>query len=402
MPFELNKEQRFIVDKAIEWFYNSPEQIFQYVGPPGSGKSLVLGEIIQRLGLNIETEIAPMSYIGAASLVMRRNGLLKAKTIHSWLYEYKEIPKKDKYGKYVYDDKGLIVMKKIFKARKKLDPKIKLIIIDEAYCTPRNMKSQILKFGLKVIACGDPNQLPPVGDFPAFLIDGQIYRLTQIMRQVNRTDIISIAQASMRGEDIKTGSYGNSLVIEPKDLTDDMLLWADIIICGTNDTRDYFNTKIRSLKGHIGRLPEHGEKIVCRNNNWAIEAYSDDGNSMNLVNGLIGTVANYPSINAYHPERKTFDLIFRCESAKCMFECEANYQYINSDHKTRAHMKEYNPKYTFGELFEYAYAITCHISQGSQFNKVIYIEEKMFSNNQSALNLVGCTRAVESLIYVKA
>ena len=84
----LNDQQEKIVKKAVDWFYNSSEQAFQYSGSAGTGKSVVMNAIIQALGLDI-TEVAPMSFIGAAVIVMRRKGLINAKTVHSWLYELK-------------------------------------------------------------------------------------------------------------------------------------------------------------------------------------------------------------------------------------------------------------------------------------------------------------------------
>ena len=44
----------------------------------------------------------------------------------------------------------------------------KLICIDEAGCVPHSLKAEIESRGLKVLACGDLNQLPPVKDKPAY------------------------------------------------------------------------------------------------------------------------------------------------------------------------------------------------------------------------------------------
>ena len=38
----LNKSQEAIVNAAVDWYYNSPNQIFEFDGPPGSGKSFTL------------------------------------------------------------------------------------------------------------------------------------------------------------------------------------------------------------------------------------------------------------------------------------------------------------------------------------------------------------------------
>ena len=396
----LNQGQEYIVRRAVDWFWNSNEQVFQYDGPPGSGKSTVLIEIIRRLGLNIFTEIAPMSFIGAASLVMRTKGLLTAKTAHSWVMQPYETLKRDDNGEIVYKDANKTdpILVRRFAPKEKLSDTIRLIIVDEAYCMPRSMRPIIEKFGIKVLACGDTNQLPPVKEPPAYLIDGNVYHLTEIMRQGEHKEIPWIANKAMAGEPILSGRYNNSLVIDRDQLTDQMLLWADVIICGTNRTRDMLNDYIRYLKGFSGILPNYGERVVCRNNNWDIFSYDIYGNEVNLVNGLIGTVTNMPSVDSFDNKDRTIALNFRSDLVNCDFECKANYNYLIADHKIRTAIKE--SVYERGQMFEFAYCITCHIAQGGQFHKVIYIEEPM-GPITPRLNLVGATRADQSLIYVK-
>ena len=46
---DLNDDQRRVVDKAVDWFYNSPEQVFQYIGAAGTGKSTVMLAILSEL-----------------------------------------------------------------------------------------------------------------------------------------------------------------------------------------------------------------------------------------------------------------------------------------------------------------------------------------------------------------
>ena len=397
--YALNADQEFVVSRAIDWFLHSSEQVFQYDGPPGSGKSVVLNEIVRRLGLDIGTEIAPMSFIGAASLIMRTKGLYSAKTAHSWIYDLVEVPKRDANGNIMYSKKdGKMITQKMFRPKPSLGANIKLIIIDEAYCMPLSMRPIIERYGIKILACGDSHQLPPVKDRPAFLISGKIFHLNQVMRQFGRDDIIFIANRAMNRLPLLNGFYGNSMVIDKADLTDDMLLWADVVICGTNRTRDILNNHIRYLRGFTGLLPNYGERIVCRNNNWDISAVDFTGNTINLVNGLIGTVVNQPSIDSFNPKKNTFQLSFLCDITSSRFDCEASYDYMVANHETRELVKE--NMYITNPLFEFAYAITCHIAQGSQFGKVLYIEEPLNENINGCLNLVGATRAVRQLIYV--
>ena len=400
IQFTLNDEQEFVCNAAVDWYLHSKEQIFQYTGPPGAGKSVVLMEIVRRLGLDIATEVAPMSFIGSAALVMRSKGLFTAKTAHSWLYTPYERPKRGPDGSLMKNSKGDIYMSSEFKP-KRLKDGIKLIIVDEGFCMPNKIKKDILKHGIKVLVCGDPNQLPPVMDTPAFLVDGKIYRLTKVMRQIGLEDIIFIADRAMKGLPLLNGYYGHSMVIDREDLNDNMLLWADVIITCTNKTRDKINNHIRYLKGYYGPMPNYGERVVCRNNNWNMVCFDGPNNTeIALVNGLIGTVVNQPDINTYNNKDKTFSMQFAPDMTQSIFNCDVNYYHMVSDSSERMKIRE-NSKYFIGEMFEYAYAITCHISQGSQFHKVIYIEEPMGGGIQPRLNLVGPTRADQQLIYVK-
>ena len=51
---------------------------------------------------------------------------------------------------------------------------------------------------------------------------------------------------------------------------------------------------------------------------------------------------------------------------------------------------------------EYAYAITCHASQGSQYSKVLYMHEDFMrdSDDRKKLIYTALSRAIESVIVV--
>jgi hypothetical protein len=395
-----NPGQQFVIDEAVKWYLYGTEQIFQYDGPPGSGKSFVLNEIINTIGLDARYEVAAMSFIGSASLVMRNKGLWSAKTAHQWLYKIEEREKRDAQGNVMMDKLLNVPIKEaIFIPVSNLDPNIKLIAIDEGYSMPSWMRKEILKFGIKVIVCGDQNQLPPVKDSPAFLADGKIYHLTECMRQAGLDDINFIARMVSMGMPLNNGYYGNSLVIEEKDLTDDMLVWADMIICSRNSTRDNFNARVRSILGCNSPLPQQSEKVVCRYNNWLESVPIGIGREINLVNGLVGRVANNPDISSYDGELFSMNFVPDCQPDIIFMNSRCNYQHMISDNKVRQAIRA--NRYSKGNMFEFGYCLTAYVAQGSQAHKVIYIEEKTNPQIQTSTNLVGATRADQALIYVK-
>lgn len=376
--FILNPEQEQMVQDAVEWFNNSSEQVFQFSGSAGTGKSVVMNAIIQRLGLDM-TEVVPMSYIGAAVIVMRRKGLINAKTVHSWLYEPKLVPTGE-FDSYLNRPK-----KRLEFVPKALPYGKRLICIDEAGCVPYSLKNEIEKRHLKVLACGDLNQLPPVRDRPAYLYEGKIRYLTQIMRQNENSGIVYLANRILNDQSLEPGIYGNAIVMYHDDIRDSIIKQSNVIICGKNATRDKFNRYIREkILGFRGSLPNYGEKLVCRKNNWQLEV---DG--INLANGLMGMVSNQPDASSF--DGKTFRMNFLPSMLDHEFpQLKCDYKYFIASPEERNIIK--GSRFSQGEKFEYAYSITTHISQGAQYEVGLYFKEYLNKSINKNLDYTGITR----------
>ena len=399
MHYDLNTQQQRIHDLALDWYRNSPEQLFQIAGAAGTGKSVLIGEILRSLHLKSSSVLA-MTFTGAASLVMRRNGFPDASTIHSALYHVVEyIPKNYEATQDDIDPvSGLVKKRRIFAKRESISPDIKLMFIDEAYMVPKYMVHDIMSFGTKVIVCGDPNQLDPVGDGPGFLVDGTIHTLTQLMRQAEDNPIVYLANRVLQNKPIHNGLYGDRvLVINDDEVIPQMYGVSDVILCGTNKTREIFNTEIRRLAGFSNSiLPRIGERVICRQNNW------DKVNSANitLVNGLAGTVMSQRE--ALDRADKTFTIDFLPDKSPVWFDnLKINYEYFISSPQRRKEIKDLNTKWVKGELFEYAYALTVHLSQGQEYDNVFYYEEPLHPQTQNKANYTAITRSKNSLIYVR-
>ncbi len=399
MGIVLNKGQQIACDAAIDWFYNSSSTLFQISAEAGCGKSVLVGEIVKRLGLEQE-EILPMAYTGQATMVMRTHGLPNACTCHSGLFIPYQEPLLNEYGRPVIDRRfNTPVMKWKFVPRSFVGSNIKLIILDEAWMIPKKFKRHIDNTGIKVIATGDPGQLPPIASEPGYLVDGTIYYLDELMRQDSNSGLVYLARRVRRGFPLEYGMYGNVLVIGKDELTNDMISNADLVLCGTNKTRNEINNRVRrDILGYYTKFPKVGERIICRQNNWAKEQES----GIPLVNGMAGVVLSPPSAASVDNASKTFKLDFAPDVAQYypFWNLEVNYQFLSSD-DTNEKEKIKMSRFTRGELFEYAYASTVHLAQGSEYSKGIYIEEYLGRRDQAALNYTAITRFKNQLIIVK-
>lgn len=388
-----NRDQEAVIQAGVHHLLHSSAQVFEYTGGPGTGKTEVMMEILRRAHIPFD-RVAPMAYIGQAAIVMRLRGMMNAKTIHSWLYDLIE--------DYVYDEKGNIQIDpvynkpmKTFKFVPKILNDIDVMFIDEGYTVPMAMKKDILSRGKKIIVCGDRNQLPPVKDEPAFLTGYNVMTLTEVMRQAKGSYIIYLSDMLLKGEEPQLGLHGNVLVIDEEDLTNDMITNSQVIICGTNKTRDHYNDFIRhDIMHRTTNLPSYGERVMCRKNNWAIGV---DG--INLTNGLTGTVVKPPDVYSF--DNKSFTIDFRSDLLGLDFnDIKIDYKYFVCRDRAEKEMIK-KSRYMQGEAFEYAYAKTTHLCQGSQYYNGIYISEYLHKDIQRQLDFTAVSRFINCMIYVR-
>lgn len=388
-----NKGQEEVIQAGVHHLLHSSDQVFEYTGGPGTGKTEVMMEILRRAKVPFD-RVAPMAYIGQAAIVMRLRGMMNAKTIHSWLYDLVEDYVYDAYGNIQIDPVYNKPMK-TYKFIPKILDGIDVMFIDEGYTVPLAMKKDILSRGKKIIVCGDRNQLPPVKDEPAFLTGYGVATLTEVMRQSKGSYIIYMADQLLNGREPELGLHGNVLVIDREDLTEDMIKSSQVIICGTNKTRDHYNDYIRHDIMHMNTtLPGYGERVMCRKNNWAIGV---DG--INLTNGLTGTVIKPPDVYSFNGKNFTID--FRSDLLNLKFkDIDIDYKYFTSKDRSEKEMLK-KSRYMAGEAFEYAYAKTTHLCQGSQYYNGIYISEFMHKDIQRQLDFTAATRFINCMIYVR-
>lgn len=367
MGIMFNNDQIRAVYEGERWNKSAMQQILEISGAAGTGKTFIARYLIERFGLDLD-EVLFIAYMGKAALQLALNGL-PARTIHSTCYDYMKVLDKDDDGNIQFLPSGKPKTKWEFVKKEKLPKRIKLIVIDEAGMVPENMARDIVSFGLPIIALGDLNQLPPVFGKPYFLQYPQII-LNQIMRQAENSPVIYIAHKILEKGDIDFGVYGDSMVVRKNELNDLNFKSADIVLTGTNKLRYEINTLFREhLLDDINPAKLNvGEKIICRKNNWN-KSLND---SIYLTNGLSGFV-DYVDYAKF--DGKKLKLDFRPEFTKKSFKnLTIDYEALFADPKVE---RDENPFDFTMDKFEFANAITTHLSQGSQWDDVLFLKEKM-------------------------
>lgn len=390
MGLELNWQQAEAADMCIDWWFKKDrKQVFEIVGPGGSGKTTIIKSIIERLGLKRE-EVLFMAFVGKATQALAMKGNL-AKTIHASIYDMANIPKRNPRGEMIVDN-GHIKMRKGFVKKNSFGPDIKLVVLDEAGMVDPNMARDILSFGAPVIALGDLDQLPPIfGN--AFFLKYPDYKLTLVMRQKEDSPIIWLADLCRKGEELPLGTYGKNnevRVIRKEDITDDDMREADMILCGRNRTKDYINEYMRKT---IHKYPDYlpiniGEKIVCKQNNWG---RSLDENLF-LINGMVGYVEDV-YLSSYNGKSIEIDFRPDFEPERVFRKVPVDLEFLKkkSNDKSGSMFSRYTK-------FHYGNAITIHMSQGSQYHNVLYYVEDYGSRDFiRRARYTGVTRAEEIL-----
>lgn len=394
MSIELNDQQLYAVYDMKNWWTKRSKQVFEISGGPGTGKTTIVSTLIQELDLSRE-EVLFATFMGKAANRLAMTGL-PAKTIHSTIYNYSKEILRDENHNIIYKKNGLPAIGTVQCLKERLPKHIKLLVLDEGYMIPENLALDVLSFGIPVIVLGDINQLPPVMGRPYFLKDPDVH-LTQIMRQAEDDPIVYICHQLLHDRIPRPGIYGRSAVIKKSELNDYYYNHADMILTSTNKLRYQINNHFRrNIKKINSRLdyPRIGERVICRKNNWG---KSIDGFFM--TNGTIGTVADIDKAS-YNGTTMVMD--FKPDFLKTPF-VNVKFNYDTMFSSIGNEVKEQSQFDVLGaDQFEFAYAITVHLSQGSEADKVLFLSEmdRLPNSIRRATLYTAASRASKELVFV--
>jgi exodeoxyribonuclease-5 len=397
--------QKRAIDRIKHWFRNDTDtkQVFRLFGYAGTGKSTVLKFALHELGIDAHSGrggdcvpgVVTATFTGKAALVLRRKGT-PARTIHSLIYSVVECTEQEieEAREKVRDaekqaltlsgferitaDAMIEAMRQEISEMKKprfaLNPKsdaaaCELIVLDEVSMVGEEMAKDLMSFGKPILVLGDPGQLPPIKGEGAFTQATPDVMLTEIHRQAEESAIIRLATAARNGEYIGYGQYDSFVAKLPKhSVTPAQMLRGGQVICGMNATRLELNNQMREAAGMLsGPLPAgSAEKIICLKNQ----------NDRGLINGMFLTLDNVLddgedcfSASVADDEGSVVGRTGTDGKGERLMIYKGHFLDHFQFDKGR-HDRDWRIKRPLVEA-TYGWAITCHKSQGSQWENVV-------------------------------
>lgn len=372
--------------KSVDAWLKDPDrkQIFRLFGYAGTGKTT----LARHLAEGVNGDVLFAAYTGKAASVLKESGVPNAQTLHSLIYrpkqqsaehlaeleaelaELEQMRAEDAAEGLPQDVRKLDRVNQLRGEIRKEGENLRrpdfslnlesplalasLLVVDECSMVGEDMAEDILSFGVPVLVLGDPAQLPPVKGTGVFTNAEPDAMLTEIHRQARDNPIIHLATLVRNGEQLQPGDYGDSQVIARAN--QEIALAADQIIVGRNKTRTATNRRMRDLLGHSrSPFPLKGEKLICLRNN------KDHG----LLNGTI----HYTAEDSPLPGPEEFVKLI-LERDPYNLELFAHKEHFNGDPDDIPYRQRLS-----AQEFTFGYSITCHKSQGSQWNNVMVIDE---------------------------
>lgn len=384
----LSSDQRNAVERALEWFRQpgaGTGRPFAITGPAGSGKSTVLSAIIERTRLNPDAVVlvAPTGKaVEAIKARLPRGWRSRARTVASFLWKYEMTG-------YKGEDPQFVV-----KGEKPFDPKLRLVIVDEASMITKRDRDALRAYG-RVLYIGDADQLPPVvadGDSEdthgsGGVLDAPDAVLETVHRQDADSSVLRVANAVRKGQQPDFGVTGDGHVIVLSEelghvgveQVDELIARADVVLTQRNSLRVAVNEYVRWKRGFMRHpldfSPKAGEILV------ASENFQDPATKRKVSNGerliierFVGTrqmrdddqeLLEY--VVQAHPEGRPGDSQEWVVSSQMLAGDQIRGTVVMTEHVSGGRSKVLRA--------DWGYALTVHKAQGSEWPHVLVVDD---------------------------
>ncbi|MGF3022660.1 ATP-dependent DNA helicase [Methylobacterium aquaticum] len=359
-------QQEAAIKAVRRWLADPDDQVFRLFGFAGTGKTTLARD----LASGVDGGVLFGAFTGKAALVLRRKGCEGASTIHSMIYS-------------LDDDQETWEPSFVLNPQSPVKDAA-LVVIDECSMVGDDIGRDLLSFGTKILVLGDPAQLPPVRGEGFFTAHRPNMMLTEVHRQALDNPIIAMSmQIREERRPLDHGTYGESRVIRRTEVTPEAVLGADQVLVGLNRTRRAYNARIRTLKGLDPAGPQVGDRLVCLRNN----------RSKKLLNGGLWTVETV--------KRRRADGVRMLASSEDHVEGKPTAIRVLPEFFSGDEVDIPFERKKGTDEFTYGYALTCHKSQGSQWDDVMVFDEAgAFREEDWRWRYTAITRAAERVTVV--
>jgi exodeoxyribonuclease-5 len=400
----LSPEQDAGLQAIDEWINDPDRWMFFLAGYAGTGKTT----LIQHLINSMNKKPLCLAPTGKAATVLQRKLIgCTVSTVHSALYtplkqnttRLLELIKEYNATK----DEQIMTDIRLEKDRlanerptfsKNQAPSIlpgDLIIIDEASMVSNRMMDDLGNTKAKVLFVGDTGQLPPVNDNGYFTYGHPDHMLETVQRQALDNPIIRLSMDIRLNRKIPAKIDETGFTRMHKNEFDEKSLSNfDQVMAGTNVVRRKVNRMVRRHLGWQGTWPLAGEKMICLKNQYKFGTW--------IINGIQCTVVSAAQL---HPERFRMEMDIMYEDG--LLSNLPFYPYnIEVHYNDQAEQEPYEMRRDLVEI-DYAYCITVHKSQGSEWDRVLLLDDKLMADRADFRRrwlYTAVTRAKEHITWL--
>ena len=443
--FSFTEEQRKITQHLSDYILSiSTRNIFLLKGYAGTGKTSLISALVNSLS-SVNKKPSLLAPTGRAAKVLSKYSKKSASTIHRKIYWINS----NKNGNTYIKLKENTHTNTIF-------------IVDEASMIPessdkgfgnRSILDDLIQYvydgiGCKLILIGDTAQLPPVNleispalseDFLSQNYSKEIlsFSLSEVVRQEKSSTILLNATSLRKqitdhhfnlpnfivNEDVIRIESGDELQESLEDNYNKSGLTNTIVLCRSNKRANIYNQQIRSRIRYLEEEISTGDLLMVVRNNYF---WLGDKNKSELIaNGDIIEVLSVNKINNKYgfkfahitirlvdfSEQKELDVLVMLDTVKLETsslpyeDYQKLYQEISKEYKgADAKKKIKENKYLNALQVKFSYSITCHKSQGGQWENVFvdlgYFKKEMLDLSFLRWLYTAITRASKKLYLI--
>ena len=449
--FEITPDQDELLEKLCD-FYIQPnsQSLFILKGYAGTGKTSLLSAFVKAL-TELKRKSVLLAPTGRAAKVFSKRSAEMAFTIHKKIYRKENIagggirlglaPNLHTNTLFLVDEASMIG---------------DYTQQNDGSISSRNLLEDLTQYvyngkNCKLILIGDEGQLPPVGtDFsPAlnleymqnhyFQLHIEEFQLSNVLRQAKDSDILKNATDLRSATDNKYPRFnlgGNNDLIrlegtELEDVLDSSFSnygeTETLVITRSNKRANLFNQQIRArIFWYEEKIEANDLLMVVRNNYFWLGEQSKIGFIANGETIRVKRIRGRETLYGFdfadalvelidYPDTEPFEVkillevlevetpnLPRSRMKELFFEVEKDYSYERNK-KKRYELIMADPYFNALQV-KYAYAVTCHKSQGGQWASVFidqgFLTEEMLDRSYFRWLYTAFTRATEKLYLV--